>query len=209
MFRLQASISALLAAAAAALPLQAQTMPQPADQADPAPSQPAPSQGPSVGISCITRDGVPTTMSQTRRGLVPIIKWTSNTFDAAGWTADKRCQVVSQRFETFRVNGQLQYLTSGRVAGQPVICAVPSENAPCYADNVLYTLKAGQDPAVTLNRLLNVRRGASGPISETGRRVYVNFNSFIEQQINEGKATNTTKAPKSRPAPAPLGESAW
>lgn len=165
--------------------------------------QPAASQGPSAGISCMDRDGTPTTVSQTRRGIVPIIKWTSNNFDASGWTPEKRCQAVSQRFETFRVSGQLKYLTSGRVSGQPVICAVPSQDAPCSADNVLYTLKSGQDPAATLTRLLNVRRGASGPMSETGRRVYVNFNTFIEQQTPDGRA------PGGKRASAPLGEDLW
>lgn len=161
-------------------------------------SQPpaATSQGPSSGITCEIRNGIPTTVSQTRRGEVPIIKWTSSDFDASGWTPDKRCQLVSQRFETFRANGQLQFLTTARVAGQPVICAVVSQSAPCTSADVLYTLKRGQNASDTLRRLLNVRRGASGPMSETGPRIYVNFNQFLDERM-------AASSPSTRPARVP------
>jgi len=142
-----------------------------------------PQQGPSSGIFCRLRNGIPTTVSLTRRGEVPIIKWTSGEFDASGWTPEKRCELVSQRFETFRASGQLQYLTTGRVAGQPVICAVVSDSSPCTPADVLYTLKKGQDPSATLRRLLNVRRGVTGVMQETGTRVYLNFNQFIDERL--------------------------
>ena len=162
---------------------RAQQQPDAAAPAADAPVQQPSSQGPSSGISCMMRDGAPTTVSQTRRGEVPIIRWTSSDFDASGWTAEKRCQVVSQRFEVFRSNGQLQYLTTGRVAGQPVICAVRAQNAPCTGADVLYTLKPGQDAGATLVRLLAVRRGVSGPISETTRRMYISFDRLIEDKL--------------------------
>lgn len=190
----------LVLALALGLPLLAQA--QMVDSQSGAPvepaadSQPPATQGPSSGITCEVRNGIPTTVSQTRRGEVPIIKWTSSDFDASGWTPDKRCQLVSQRFETFRANGQLQFLTTGRVAGQPVICAVASQSAPCTAADVLYTLKRGQDASATLRRLLNVRRGASGPMSETGARIYVNFNQFLDERM-------AASSPSARPAKVP------
>ena len=149
----------------------------------PSHGQPSSDQGPSSGISCVIRDGVPTTVSQTRRGEVPIILWTSRVFDASGWTPEKRCQAVSQRFEAFRSSGQLKVLTTGRVAGLPVICALPSERTSCLAPNVLYTLKPKENATDALVSLLAVRRGASGAIKETPSRLYVDFNRMLEEKL--------------------------
>jgi hypothetical protein len=64
---------------------------------------------------------------------------------------------VSDRLETYRRNRQLQFITVGRMNNQNVICSASQENVPC--ENLIYTLKAGQDPIATLYNFLAWREG--------------------------------------------------
>lgn len=138
----------------------------------------APAQAAATNFSCNTVGGVPTTVAKTDDGRnVPMIRWTSNAFDGAGWTPERRCQEVSQRFETFRQQGRLAYVTTGRMNSLPVICTTPSDGGAC--DGLLYTLKPGQDPTHALKRLLDVRTKARGPLNETTARLYVSIDELL------------------------------
>jgi hypothetical protein len=150
-----------------------------------------------ASFSCSISNGAPATMVQTTDGRsVPMIRWTSNTFDGAGWSPTRRCQEVSQRFETFRQQGRLNYLTTGRMNGQPVICTARQTGAPC--DGLLYTLKPGQDPTTALTRLLDVRFKARGPLNETQERLYIN----VEELVNAGGSLSGS-ATVETPSPVP------
>lgn len=130
-------------------------------------------------ISCRTIDGVPTTVSETGGKTIPLIRWISSEMAASGYAPQKRCEIVSAKFETYRSQGSLQYITTGRENGLPVICVAQSRGGPCVG--TLYTLKKGQDPVRTLQKLFHLRRGASGPILESGgdARPYLSFDELI------------------------------
>lgn len=137
--------------------------------------------GPSLGIRCQVVDGIPTTVSQTKKGrTVSIIKWESDAFLSSGYSPERRCQEVSRRFEAYRMSGQLRYLTTGRMNGQNVICVADRDGGPCVGS--LYTLKPGQNPNETLSSLLNVRRGASGALSESPGRIWVRFSDLLSRR---------------------------
>lgn len=160
-------------------------------------SQPA--QAGAAGFSCSISNGAPATMVQTRDGrTVPMIRWTSNTFDGAGWTPARRCQEVSQRFETYRQQGRLNYITTGRLNTLPVICTAPREGAPC--DGLLYTLKPGQDPTVALTRLLDVRFKARGPLNESHGRLYVSMDELISAAGSDAGNASSAAQPAGRQA---------
>ena len=131
---------------------------------------------------CGSSGGAPATQAITRDGkTVTVVRWTSSVFDGAGWSQQRRCQEVSSRFEDFRRSGQLRYLTTGRINGQPVICTSPSKGA---CDGLLYTLKPGQDPTATLRTLLDIRVKARGPLNETNPRLYVSMDEILEVAQN-------------------------
>lgn len=137
-----------------------------------------PAQASAVRFYCGVSSGVPSTMAQTGSGrAVSVIRWTSATFNEAGWSPQRRCQEVSQRFEEFRQQGRLAYLTTGRMNQQPVICTAREHGGAC--DGLLYTLKPGQDPTSTLRNLLQVRVKARGPLNETSSRVYVSIDELV------------------------------
>jgi len=127
---------------------------------------------------CGSDGGVPTTEAITRDGRnVSVIRWTSRVFSGSGWTAQRRCQEVSSRFEQFRQQGRLRYITTGRMRGQSVLCTALTSGGAC--DGLLYTLKPGQDPSATLARLLELRVKARGPLNETGPRLYVSIDTLL------------------------------
>lgn len=128
---------------------------------------------------CGQSAGAPATLARTASGKsVPVIRWSSTTFNTSGWDQSRRCQVVSSRFEQFRQQGTLQYLTTGRMNGQSVICTTLRNGGGC--EGLLYTLKPGQNPTKTLADLLDVRTKASGPLNETTSRLYVKMSDVLD-----------------------------
>jgi hypothetical protein len=144
---------------------------------------PGPSYSEANRFFCGLSGGVPTTQATTNEGkTVSVIRWTSNVFDDAGWNPEHRCQEVSSRFESLRQQGKLKYLTTGRINGQPVICSTTANGGAC--DGLLYTLKPNQDPTQTLQKLLDVRVKATGPLNETNSRLYVSIDEILQTTTN-------------------------
>ena len=144
---------------------------------------PGPSYSGANRFFCGLSGGVPSTLASTNEGkIVSVIRWTSRMFDDAGWNPEHRCQEVSSRFESLRQQGRLKYLTTGRINGQPVICSSIANGGAC--DGLLYTLKPNQDPTHTLQKLLDVRVKATGPLNETNSRLYVSIDEILQTTNN-------------------------
>jgi Circadian oscillating protein COP23 len=127
-------------------------------------------------FQCVAGSGTPTTvavMSDGRR--VPMIKWVSNEFSSDGWTPLRRCMAVSDRLTANKES--LRYLTTGVMHGMNVICTAVSKGADC--DQLIYTLKAGQNPGATLRRLFDVRTRATSALTETNEGTYVDINKLL------------------------------
>ncbi|MGF1604195.1 MAG: COP23 domain-containing protein [Thermosynechococcaceae cyanobacterium] len=130
-------------------------------------------------FSCGQSGGVPSTMAKTSRGMVPVIKWSSDYFNNSGYSSVKRCQIVSDKFQQYYETGELNYLTTGRLNRQDVVCVAKARLGAC--SGVLFTLKPGSNPGRTLQRLMDVRLRASGPLNETSERVYIKFDDFLNE----------------------------
>jgi len=140
----------------------------------------SPAQAQTKKFSCVTADGIPTTVAQTARGNVPVIKWVSKEFDGAGWTAQRRCQEVSDRFQKFHQSGELNYLTTGKMGGQQVVCVTNENGKDCRG--LLVTIRPTSTPSETLQKLMGIRVGATGPALESSNdRLYVNMTEYFNQ----------------------------
>lgn len=157
------------------------------------------------GFMCGSASGSPATNVVTGDGRqVPVIRWTSSVFTDAGWSQQRRCQEVSERFDGFLKQGRLSYITTGRMNGQPVICTARNNGSAC--DGLLFTLKPGQDATATLKNLLEIRVKARGPLNETTSRMYVSLDELLSTaQANAGSGA----APVHSPAPAQGGPAVW
>ena len=156
------------------------------------------------GFVCGSSSGVPSTNAVKADGKqVPVIKWTSNVFDSAGWSPQRRCQEVSARFDQYLKEGRLNYLTTGRLNGVPVICTAQSRGGAC--DGLLYTLKPGQNATATLQNLLEIRVKARGPLNETSSRLYVSLDELLNTaQANAAGGANVQEHP-----PSSRGTALW
>lgn len=136
---------------------------------------------------CGRSQEVPSTIAIKPDGSqVPIIRWTSTTFSSAGWSQERRCQIVSNRFNTFYQQGRLSCLTTGRMNGLPLICTAANKGGGC--DGLLYTLKPGQNAKATLQALLDIRVRARGALNETTSRLYIS----LDEPMNPSRSKKLT-----------------
>ena len=152
-------------------------------------------------ISCMDANGVPATVVSTKSGKqVPIIYWKSTTFSGSGWTPTRRCQEVSARFQDYHQSGMLNFITTGRMNGLPVICVSKTNGGGCAG--LLYTLKPGQNATATLQKVLDIQtKPGSAPLEETTARLYVNFDSMVRDKAGAGAAPSLVQ-PVASPAPS-------
>ncbi len=145
---------------------------------------------------CSTAAGAPATNVVTQSGQqVPLIRWTSSVFNGAGWTPERRCQEVSGRFDTYFRQGRLDFITTGRMNGLPVICTARSHGGAC--DGLLFTLKPGQNATHTLQELFSIRTKARGPLNETNSRLYLSLGELVTNaQANASGAAAASTGPR-------------
>ena len=155
-------------------------------------------------ISCMNTEGVPATVAQTKTGKqVPIIYWKSQAFSGSGWTPERRCQEVSARFQNYHSSGTLEYITTGRMNGLPVICVAKTDGGACAG--LLYTLKPGQNATATLKKLFDVRtKPGAAPLEETTARMYLSVDSIIRNKLGAAAMSTPIAPTPSSSAPLPL-----
>lgn len=160
------------------------------------PSHAGPAPGES-GFWCSTSTGTPVTVYQNRQGAIePWIEWSSDYFSSSGYDPITRCQLVSQRLEIYRRNRQLKYIAVGQMNGQNVICTANQINGVCQ--NLIYTLKPGQDPIGALYNLLAWRQGQVGmpSLDESGKIPYIDVREKLGENTGDRAA-----APLFSPSP--------
>jgi Circadian oscillating protein COP23 len=160
------------------------------------PEQPAHAQ--STTFFCGASQGVPVTYANTPRGNVPIIRWRSNYFSDSGYTPERRCDEVSGRFQTYYNSGSLNFITTGMMNGQPVVCVSATNGGGCQG--LLLTLRPNDNASQVVQQLFDIRAGAAGPINQSANRVYIDVNQLLE--TGEVEAGSTPAAPTESTAPS-------
>ena len=138
---------------------------------------------------CGDNNGVPTTFVETQKGTSPVIRWVSSYFSDHGYEPLTRCRQVSSKFQQFFNNGSLNYITTGTVNRQPVICVSNTKGGPCTG--VLFTLKQGEDANRVMQNLFDIRSGAAGPLEESGSRLYFDMNNYLKSIAGVSHSPNS------------------
>jgi hypothetical protein len=154
-----------------------------------------PSVAEDITFFCGSSNGIPATVARTSRGEVPLILWNSSTIGESSDTPEKHCEEVSTKFQTYYKNGALKYITTEKKNGQLVACVAPKENEPC--SGVLFPLNSNEtDPRATLQRIFRIRVASAAPISETGPRIYISLDKFLNGEYPSlAPSTNRTPSP--------------
>lgn len=135
-------------------------------------------------------NGVLKTIAETPWGNIEVINW--KRYVSSEWTPEERCRVVSDRFQKYSENGQISYITTGRMNGQNVICVANQKNGDCARQlseqGLLFTVTSGKSPDAILLNLMGISRLENlPPINESnGDRVYVDINKFLKQRVTKG-----------------------
>lgn len=149
---------------------------------------------------CGNSGGVPATMAVNSRGSFPVIRYLT-ILDDGKYTPQVRCDIISKRFQEFYDQGTLNFLTTGIKNNLPVVCVAQTKGGACQ--DLLFTLKPGANPGLTLKRLMDVKSRAAGPLNESSERVYIDMNDFLANAPVEvaapatpSSATNTSVVPE-------------
>jgi Circadian oscillating protein COP23 len=127
---------------------------------------------------------IPTTLvwQPEKEGNVALIRWKSEYF---GKDTQKRCQLVSAKFQKLWNAGQLNFITAGTVKKQPIVCGVASEGDTCSGQNQLFQLKPFADSSNLIAQLEGVFQGkVSSPVYESGGSAskYLNMRSLLKNR---------------------------
>lgn len=167
--------------------------------------KPSESQQSGNKYECIDKNGIPTTIVTTQRGVVELIKWKSIYFSDSNWTPEKRCQAVTDRFQAHSDAGSLRYITYGEMNNQNVICVADPINRPkqpykCKENNInvdnrtydsiLLTLEKEDNPGEILQELFNLSlRVSTGGITRSAANKYPTFVD-LDKILQELSAAN-------------------
>lgn len=153
-------------------------------------------------FACQVVGGVPATVANTPAGQRTVIRWVSGYFSGSGYTPMTRCREVSERFQNYMNQGVLNYITTGYMNNQPVVCVTSSDGGGCQG--LLFTLKSGENASRVLQQLFDVKAGAAGPLNESTQRVYLNVNDMLGTG-SAGAGGSTVSPSPARVAPASGG----
>ena len=139
-------------------------------------SQPSSAETTNTYFCGTSNGGVPTTFARSATGRrIPIVRW----FATLGgkYTPKVRCQEVSTRFQAAYEKGLLNYMTTGIMAGQQVVCASSQYGGSC--SHLLFTLKPGQNASEAIQALFDIGAQARGPITQAeaaSPEIYIDMN---------------------------------
>jgi hypothetical protein len=145
-------------------------------------------------FSCELVKGTPTTIVQTSRGKIPMIRWVK-TFTGSYNNIDRRCAEVSSRLDRFNRDGKLNFIRTGNVNTYPVLCADSGVSGnTCPNTSVLVTLPKGTDSSQILQEMLDLRARAAGNIINlSGEQLvrYQNGDAYvnIDRLLSSGQWT--------------------
>ena len=127
-----------------------------------------------------TTEGEYVTAAEDHGNNIPIIVWESNWPSESGWTPERRCQAVSERFQYHYTQNTLRYMRTGQIGNYPVICIAADKGGNCHQDSVILTLQPGDNAEETLKELAEIRtRTQTAPVSLSSANAYSYDNNGV------------------------------
>lgn len=102
-----------------------------------------------VRFACQTQNGQPTVMYFPESQPNQAYSWAVPSTLGGGWSADRRCNEISRRLESYRPDGLVEMRT-GIENGYNTICVTTDRVPSC---RIVLTVPPGQDPTVTRDRV--------------------------------------------------------
>ncbi|NEO54460.1 MAG: hypothetical protein F6K54_16065 [Okeania sp. SIO3B5] len=134
---------------------------------------------------------------QSNEEIIVILWKLDNYYFGKNYPPQKRCEMVSERFQNIYNRDRLKYVVATLetwIPNQeiPVVCGVKYKGASCNNEDLLFTLESSDNPDSVLKDLINsedipsekppLLRGEDPPNTfAEGKRVYYNFSSILNR----------------------------
>jgi hypothetical protein len=119
-----------------------------------------------VQYSCGTYKGTtPALIAKTAYEEYAMIQFISEYFSKRGYTPIERCRIIAEKFQRNMLLGNLYNYVPGTFKNQLVICASKVDRRssyPCEENNVLFTLKPGQEADNVIDYIVKQAQVSSG-----------------------------------------------
>ncbi|KST70315.1 COP23 domain-containing protein [Mastigocoleus testarum] len=132
-----------------------------------------------VKYICETSGSFPITYVITSKEKIEFITWKSQAFRNSGYPAEKRCQLITERFQKHSDAGNLRYITTGKINHQKVICVARSKNSSCISGGLLLTLESKDNPKKVLTELFNVSTRKQKMSITRGKPIYIDVDAYL------------------------------
>ncbi|MEB3309962.1 MAG: COP23 domain-containing protein [Snowella sp.] len=164
-----------------AAPIRRPAPPDVIINSDPQPSVPTASGNPQSldpRFSCQYFNGQPTVMYRPESQPGRAYPWAVPRTLGDGWTAERRCQEISQRLERYRPDG-LDELRTGFENGYQTICVTTASVPQC---RIVLTVPPGQNAEVVRDRVFeSISIADSGQMTQGVNAFTGNNNNFVNQ----------------------------
>ncbi|MEO1094667.1 MAG: COP23 domain-containing protein [Cyanobacteria bacterium J06638_28] len=100
---------------------------------------------------CQVENGQPTVMYSPISQPGEVYPWATPGDLGSAWPAERRCNEISRRLESYRPDGLLE-LQTGLENGYDTVCVTTENDASC---RIVFTVPPGQDPLVTRDSVFN------------------------------------------------------
>ena len=156
-----------------------------AARAELSPSAPAKNQASTPKMfryECIKEGQQYTTIAHTPRGPIDLVYWQSQFFGPQ-WTPERRCDEVTQRFQTYSDAHKLKFVSWGRLNNYKILC-ISEQSGKCLNNSLLLTLEPQDNPVRVLRSLFNYQT-----MLVRGRKTVINIEQILQ-----------TRPPRTEPA---------
>lgn len=124
-----------------------------------------------------------TTYAWTSKGKQAVVRWVKDWNNNSTWTPQKRCEVVSSKFQEAYDNGSLKYIANGWQNNQPVICTARQTGGNCVT--TLMTLRPEDDPIQMTKKIVEKLNGRGGVIRHSAegqpqQYFEIDFDKFLK-----------------------------
>ncbi len=114
-----------------------------------------PTNNKSVRYECRKDGNKYVTIAHNNRGPIDLIQWQS-TYFGPQWTPERRCSVVTQRFQKFSDAKILRFVSYDQLNNYNVLCILATQKSQnCLQDSLLLTLERKDDPVQVLTSLFD------------------------------------------------------
>lgn len=131
----------------------------------------------SLKVNCSTAEATPIVVAsvsnRNQSADVPMLSFLPKYFSPK--TAEQQCQMTASTLQALYNSGEVSYLASDTLDGQPLICAVERRGIGCdsYRSQVLFPFDKTVDPSQALYDMLGDRfKQAQPPDTRTVSRIY-------------------------------------